>query len=248
MATTIKVKGIMSYPHLFTPRSVNPGDDPKFSVNVLIAKNDPQVQQVVQAIEVEKRNTFPNGFPGNGKLCLKDCADPAGNYSSDLHGYYELRTNSGADNKPHLVDANLQPVMDQSLVYGGAEAWFHVNLAGYNQPINKGVGAYINGVMLTGREGALGRLDNKQSAEQMFSEVTGGAPAPAPTFPGQVPAAPAAPVPPAPPAPAAPQHMMTPAANGVTYEAYKAAGWTDDALIQNGLMLPPGGAPLAFNQ
>ena len=41
---------------------------------------------------------------------------------------------------------------------------------------------------------------------------------------------------PAPPTP--PVKQMTPAANGVTYEAYKAAGWNDQQLIDAGLMLP----------
>lgn len=40
------------------------------------------------------------------------------------------------------------------------------------------------------------------------------------------------------PAPPAPAKQMTPAANGVTYEAYKAAGWNDQQLIDAGLMLP----------
>lgn len=45
-------------------------------------------------------------------------------------------------------------------------------------------------------------------------------------------------VPVAPPAaPATPVHQMTPAANGIAYEAYIAQGWTDAQLIQNGLML-----------
>lgn len=48
----------------------------------------------------------------------------------------------------------------------------------------------------------------------------------------QVPAAPAAPLP-----PAAPVHRMTPAAQGITYEAYIAQGWNDALLVQNGLML-----------
>ena len=38
-------------------------------------------------------------------------------------------------------------------------------------------------------------------------------------------------------APATPVHQMTPAANGIAYEAYIAQGWTDAQLIQNGLML-----------
>lgn len=38
-----------------------------------------------------------------------------------------------------------------------------------------------------------------------------------------------------PPAPA-PQHVMLPAANGASYEAMIAAGWTDELLVQHGMM------------
>jgi hypothetical protein len=62
--------------------------------------------------------------------------------------------------------------------------------------------------------------------------------APAPAAPA---AAPVAPPPPAPaflqvPPPAAPAHVMLPPANGATYEAMIAAGWTDATLIQMGMM------------
>lgn len=66
----------------------------------------------------------------------------------------------------------------------------------------------------------------------MPSAPVPGAPAPIPVTPNpgfvQVPP---------PPAPVAPVRQMTAAANGVTYEAYVAAGWSDAQLVQNGLML-----------
>lgn len=62
-------------------------------------------------------------------------------------------------------------------------------------------------------------------------------PAPIPVTPQpqflQVPPPVAAPV--APPAP--PARQMLPAANGVSYEQYIAAGWNDTLLVQNGMML-----------
>lgn len=70
--------------------------------------------------------------------------------------------------------------------------------------------------------------------------------APIPVIPNvgfvQMPAAPSIPsVPPAPPAPPAPPvaeaKRMTPAAQGIPYKAYIEQGWTDEQLIQNGLML-----------
>ena len=67
-----------------------------------------------------------------------------------------------------------------------------------------------------------------------------GAPAPIPVTPnpGFVQVPPPAPAPMAPPpAPVAPVRQMTANAQGVTYEAYVAAGWSDAQLVQNGLML-----------
>ena len=66
------------------------------------------------------------------------------------------------------------------------------------------------------------------------------APAPIPVTPnpGFVQVPPPAPAPMAPPpAPVIPVRQMTAAAQGVTYEAYVAAGWSDAQLVQNGLML-----------
>lgn len=66
------------------------------------------------------------------------------------------------------------------------------------------------------------------------------APAPIPVTPnpGFVQVPPPAPAPMAPPpAPVIPVRQMTANAQGVTYEAYVAAGWSDAQLVQNGLML-----------
>ena len=60
------------------------------------------------------------------------------------------------------------------------------------------------------------------------------APAPVAVAPAVGFAAPGAPVAP----PAAPARQMTAAANGITYEAYLASGWTDALLVQHGMMLP----------
>ena len=75
--------------------------------------------------------------------------------------------------------------------------------------------------------------------------VTPGAPAsvspssPIPVLPNpgfvQMPPPPPAAAVAAPPPPAA-GPTMTPAANGITYQAYKAGGWSDEQLIANGLM------------
>lgn len=68
-------------------------------------------------------------------------------------------------------------------------------------------------------------------------------PPPVPTVPGAASAAPGYPPPPssvpasASSATTSPSKTMTPKANGLTYEAYIGSGWTDELLIQHGLML-----------
>lgn len=67
-----------------------------------------------------------------------------------------------------------------------------------------------------------------------------------PAYHGFVPPAAAPPPPAPPPAPPAPPPVpsgpiMTAAANGVTYEAYRASGWSDQQMIAAGVMLPVAG-------
>jgi hypothetical protein len=226
-----KVKGILSYPHLFTPRSVNPGDDPKFSASILVRKDDPQVQQIQQVIDTDKANGWPNGFPANGKQFMKDGAVQYPD-RPEMHSYMIISANSKADSNPRTVDMQMNPVMNQADAYAGAVVWAALNSFVYNQPVNKGVGCGLNGIMLTGEEGELGRLDGKPTVEGMFGDVAQGG--------GGAPQAPAA------AAPSAPKYQMTDKANGLTREQYHEAGWSDEQLVQHGIMLPPGGVAPSF--
>jgi len=244
----LRVKGILLHPHLFRPRAIQAGDEPKYSVSLLIPKNDPQCAVIAAEIQAAKQNGFPSGFPGNGKVCWKDCAVQWPD-RPNLAGYMCLSMTSKADKRPYVVDTNITPVMDPSQVYQGAEAWVAVNIASYSLPMAKGIGGYVNGVMLTGNEGALGRLDNSQTAEQMFAGVAGNTAAPQPNAPTYgAPGQPSYPTPPAPPAAPAPSaaYVMTPKAGGFSREQLIEKGWTDENLIKHGMMLPPNGAPMPW--
>lgn len=90
-------------------------------------------------------------------------------------------------------------------------------------------------------EAGFGQAPMPANAKVQTFEASVTAPAPIPAIPvipnlqfGSVPTPP----PPAPVVPVPAAKQMTPAANGITYEAYKASGWTDEMLVSNGLMLP----------
>ena len=225
-----KVKGILSYPHLFQARSVSPGDDPRFSVTVLIEDTDPQLANILALQEQEKSNGFPSGFPSKGKFFCKP--------SEDYPGYHQISGGAKEYAKPLVCDMSMQPVMDPSQVFAGAVAWVSFNSFSYDQAVNKGVSAGLNGVMVTGEEGTLGRIDGRPTAHSMFGDISEStAPAAAPSAPASA-STPPAPTPPAPPSAPAPSLTMTAAATN-TYEEYLNAGWTDEQMISAGVAIKP---------
>ena len=251
------IKGILSFPTLFTPKIARGATEPKYSTTVLLPPNDPQVQQIQAEVDTAKLNGFPSGYTGadecfgpyDVKYAGKDYYDPR------FSGWYVFSCTAKADDRPSVVDLNFNDIIDPGAVYSGMVAYVNANISAYTKG-KGGIGGWLNGVMITNEEPPMGRLDNKPTTEQMFAAVPGagnGAPVQQPmappaqgvTPPGMPPSAPAMspptpPVPPAPTAPAAPvQLQMTAAANGATYDQMIAAGWTDDQLIAQGMAIKP---------
>lgn len=235
------IKGILSFPALFQPKMAKGATEAKYGCSILIPPGDPQIAVLQAEVEQAKLNGCPSGYNGadvcfnayDTKYAGKEYYDPR------FTGWYVFSCSAKANDKPQVVDASLQPVIDPASVYPGAEVYVNAGISYY--PKGKaGIGGWLNGVMVTGNEGSMGRLDNKPTIDQMFAGVAGGAPQTAPT-PGAAPTPPAPPQPPAAPqAPApAPTLQMTAAANGVTYEAYMKQNWTDELLIQHGLAIKP---------
>lgn len=198
----------------------------------------------------------------------KDYYDPRFNGWWMLSAY-----SPGDKPRPACVMENatggLENVMDPSKPYSGELMDFHVSIYSFKEG-RGGVACGLNGVRITGQDGPMGRLDNRPTAEQMFgrpmasngsptanlgtSQRNGppqsNGPGPAPTTAAPGPAPRAAPPPPgatrapAPP-PAPPVKQMTPKAQaeGYSYDLLKQAGWTDQAMIAEGYLVPPAVTP-----
>jgi hypothetical protein len=248
------IKGIISFPSIFTPKLAKGATDPKYSCALLLQPNDPQVAVIQAEVNRAKADTFPNGYNGADECFQPYDTKYAGKeyYDARFSGWWVLSGSSRADDKPAIVDAGHQPIIDPGAVRSGDVVYAHINIGGYTKG-RGGIGGFLNGVMLTGEEPPMGYLDGKPSVESMFANI-GAAPAPAapaapapaapaapaPAAPAPVaPAAPAPVAPPVPPAPNAPVPLqMTAAANGVTLEQYLATpGWTEELLIEQGLAI-----------
>lgn len=171
--TTGKVR--LSYAHLFEPHAIE-GNEPKYSVSVIIPKTDKETLQAIKAAVDEAKEQgkakFGGKIPGNLKTPLRD-GDVEREGDEAYAGCYFLNANS--KNKPGVVDINVQPVLDQSEVYSGCYARLTLNFYPYSASGNKGIAAGLGNVQkladgepLGGFTRAEDDFDSVESAEDDF--------------------------------------------------------------------------------
>ncbi|MPM16504.1 hypothetical protein SDC9_62885 [bioreactor metagenome] len=142
--TTGKVR--LSYAHLFAPHAIE-GNEPKYSVSVIIPKSDKETLQAIKEAVAEAKEQGKgkwNGkVPANIKTPLRD-GDVEREGDEAYAGCYFLNANS--KNKPGVVDINVQPVLDATEVYSGCYGRLTLNFYAYNANGNKGIAAGLGNV------------------------------------------------------------------------------------------------------
>lgn len=135
------------YEHVFEPTAVNEGDDPKYSVCVLIPKTDTKTVEVIKkAIEAAKaagksKLADKNGrIPANIKLPLRDGDDERGD-QPEFEGMYFINANS--NRKPSIVDKDLNPIMSRDDFYSGCYGRASLNFYAFNVQ-SKGIACGLN--------------------------------------------------------------------------------------------------------
>lgn len=135
-----------SYLHCWEPNSVN-GGVPKFSVSAIIPKTDTDtVKAVKTAIERAKQESvskWGGRVPPNLKTSLRD-GDIDRPEDEAYRGCYFLNANS--TQPPQVVDATIQPILDQNEVYSGCYGRISVTFYGYNSNGNRGVAAGLGNI------------------------------------------------------------------------------------------------------
>lgn len=135
------------YAHVFEPSAVNEGDDPKYSVCLLIPKEDEATLKKIEnavkaAIELGKSKLADkNGrVPSSIKLPLRDGDDERGDDPA-FAGCYFINANS--TRKPSIVDKDLNPIMSKDEFYSGCYGRASINFYAYNVQ-SKGIAAGLN--------------------------------------------------------------------------------------------------------
>jgi hypothetical protein len=161
----------LSYVHLWEPYSSKPDQEAKYSVALLIPKEDKATLSKIrkaQAAALEQGlSKFGGKKPPNLKNTLRD-----GDEEMDLEknpeyaGHYFMNVNSKT--KPGIVDRAVKPIEDSSEVYSGCYARVSINAFAYNTSGNKGISFGLNHVQKL-RDGDF--LGGRSKAEDDFDEV-----------------------------------------------------------------------------
>jgi hypothetical protein len=171
MENTTKVvtgKVRFSYANVFEPKAVNDDETPKYSVCVIISKDDKKTLDAIRkAIEAAKQAgkaklADKNGrIPSNIKTPLRDGDDERGDDPAFENSYF---LNCSSNRRPSIVDKDLAPIMDREEFYSGCYGRVSLNFYAFNVQ-SKGIAAGLNNIQkLSDGE----RLAGGSSADEDF--------------------------------------------------------------------------------
>lgn len=161
-------KARLSYVNVFQPRPGMSGGEPKYSVCVLIPKSDTatiaKIKAAVAAATEAGKAQWGGKIPPNLKTPLRD--GDTERDTAEYKGHWFI--NASSKQRPGVVDASVQPIMDAGEVYSGCYGRVSLNFYPYNQQGNRGVGAGLQNVQkLTDGE----PLSGRSRAEDDFTAV-----------------------------------------------------------------------------
>ena len=190
-----------SFVHVFKPYAFQQGQEEKYSVTVLVPKTDTDtMSRINAAIEAAKQRGVSDKWNGQCPPILPtpvhdgDGVRPSDGmpFGDECKGHWVFTASAKADYPPEVVDANGNPIINQSEVYSGMYGRVNVNFFPYAFGGKKGIGCGLGPVQKLRDGEALG--GGRVSAAQAF-----GTPIPQQPQTGTVPGAPVYPQPQTPP-------------------------------------------------
>ena len=141
-----------SYAHVFEPTSINGNDEPKYSVSILIPK---QNKEVVEKVKKAINEAVKEGVSKFG-----------GKIPPNYAGHYFL--NANCKTKPGVIDRYKKPIVDTTEFYSGCYGYASVSFYAFHSAGNKGIACGLNNLMKT-REGE--NLGGRARAEDDFADI-----------------------------------------------------------------------------
>jgi hypothetical protein len=146
-AKVITGKAILSYPHLFRPRAVKAGDEPKFSATLIFDATEEKTTLIRlrdAAFHVGRERW--KDFDAMVKANRVRLPWRRGEEKADAKGYGagKVYINCNSNQQPGVVDRRVQPIVDQREIYPGCIVIASVRAFAYDTRGNKGVSFGLN--------------------------------------------------------------------------------------------------------
>lgn len=183
MAITIKLNNVrLSYAHIFKASAFDENQTPKYSADLIIPKDHPDLDELRRKLMDAGKERFPNAFtstswPTGFTCALKDCdkaTDSNGVLLAEKNpaykGCYILKSDS--IHRPVVVNRNCAAVTEEDgVIYSGCYVNVSLAIGGYEfGKLKKGVKCYLNGVQFVADGERFGR-----NAADDFENLDGGA-------------------------------------------------------------------------
>lgn len=138
-----------SYVNIFKSRVFQADQDAKFSICLLIPKEDKATLKKIkaaidEAIQEGISSKWNGKKPANVKLPLRDGDEERADEAPEYEGMMFLNANS--TQKPGIVDKDLNEILDPDEVYSGCWGRASINFYPFSVNGNKGIGVGLNNV------------------------------------------------------------------------------------------------------
>ena len=154
MSQTTKEKVVtgkvrFSYANVFSPKAAQEGATPKYSVSIIIPKSDTktisEINAAFEKVKTASASLFGGSVPKMLKGGLRD-GDAEKDDAAYANSYF---INANSVNKPGVVDADLNPIIDPSEFYSGCYGRASITFYPYNSNGSKGIACGLNNIQKT---------------------------------------------------------------------------------------------------
>lgn len=162
-----------SYVNIFRSRSFREGQDAKYSICLLIPKEDKKTlhdltKAMDEAVQEGITSKWGGKKPKSLRLPLRDGDEERADEAPEYEGMMFLNANS--TQKPGIVDKDLNEILDPDEVYSGCWGRASINFFPYDSNGNRGVGVGLNNIQKLKDGDRLGSA--RASAEADFGGFT----------------------------------------------------------------------------
>jgi len=171
VASTKVVTGTvrLSYLHIWEPATAPGSTEAKYSASLIISKNDTatieKIKAAVEAAIEQGKGKWGGKRPAKLKLPLRDGDEERPEDDAYANSYF---LNANAKTKPGIVDAGVNPILEQDEVYSGCYGKASVTFYAFDSNGNRGIACGLNHIMKT-KDGDA--LSGRTSAEEDFKDV-----------------------------------------------------------------------------